>query len=117
MMRLVADENIPMKAVQLLRKNGHDILSIGESLPQTADEDILAIAEKDDRIVLTFDKDFGELAFCSDLPVSCGIVLFRIPLLSLDYVTTIIVEVIESRSDWDGHFTVVEPGRIRMRTL
>jgi hypothetical protein len=60
--------------------------------------------------VLTFDKDFGELAFCFNLPVSCGIVLFRIPLLSVDYVTDIIIEVIESRSDWAGHFSVVEPG-------
>jgi predicted nuclease of predicted toxin-antitoxin system len=100
-----------------LRKNGHEILSICESLPQTADEDILGIAEKDRRIVLTFDKDFGELAFCSNLPASCGIVLFRIPLLSVDYLTAIIVESIESRSDWAGHFAVVEPGRIRMRRL
>ena len=116
-MRLLADENIPLKAVQIFRNNGHDILSISESQPQTPDEDILELAEKDARIILTFDKDFGELAFCFDLPVSCGIVLFRIPLLSVDYVTDIIIEVIESRSDWAGHFSVVEPGRIRMRKL
>lgn len=40
--------------------------------------------------MLTFDKDFGELAFCFNLPASCGIVLFRIPLLSVDYVTDVI---------------------------
>ena len=39
-MRLVVDENVPMKAVLLLREKGHDVLSISESLPQTADEDI-----------------------------------------------------------------------------
>ena len=43
-MRLVADENIPMKAIILLREKGHDVLSISESLPQTADEEILEIA-------------------------------------------------------------------------
>ncbi len=116
-MRLLADENIPLKAIHLLRSKGHDILSISESQPQTADEDILELAEKDARVVLTFDKDFGELAFCFNLPASCGIILFRIPLLSVDYVTDIIIEVIESRSDWAGHFSVVEPGRIRMRRL
>jgi predicted nuclease of predicted toxin-antitoxin system len=116
-MRLLADENVPFKAIQLLRNSGHDILSISESHPQTSDEYILELAEKDARIVLTFDKDFGELAFCFNLPASCGIVLFRIPLLSVDYVTDIIIEVIESRSDWAGHFSVVEPGRIRMRKL
>ena len=116
-MRLVADENVPLQAVELLREKGHDVLSICESLPQTADEDILEIAEKDKRIVLTFDKDFGELAFCSNLPASSGIVLFRIPLLSVNYLTATIVEAIESRSDWAGHFAVVEPGRVRMRKL
>ena len=67
--------------------------------------------------MLTFDKDFGDLSFCSNLPVSCGIVLFRIPLLSVDYLATAIVEAVESRTDWAGHFAVVEPGRIRMRML
>jgi predicted nuclease of predicted toxin-antitoxin system len=116
-MRLLADENVPLKAVQLLREKGHDVLSISESMPQTADEDILEIATRESRIVLTFDKDFGDLTFCSDLPVSCGIVLFRIPLLSVDYLATAIVEAVESRTDWAGHFAVVEPGRIRMRML
>ena len=116
-MRLVADENVPMKAVLLLREKGHDVLSISESLPQTADEDILKAAERDGRIILSFDKDFGELAFCSGLPLTCGIILLRIPLLSVDYITTIIVDAVQSRSDWAGHFAVVEPGRIRMREL
>jgi predicted nuclease of predicted toxin-antitoxin system len=116
-MRLLADENVPLKAIRLLRGKGDDTLSISESQPQTSDEDVLELAEKDARIVLTFDKDFGELAFCFHLPASCGIILFRIPLLSVDYVTDIIIEVIESRSDWAGHFSVIEPGRIRMRRL
>lgn len=67
--------------------------------------------------MLTFVKDFGELAFSSGLQVSCGIILFRIPLLSVDYLATAILEVVESRSDWAGHFAVAESGRIRMRTL
>jgi predicted nuclease of predicted toxin-antitoxin system len=116
-MRLVADENVPLKAVLLLREKGHDVLSISESLPKTSDEDILKTAERDGRIILSFDKDFGELAFCSELPISCGIILLRIPLLSVDYITSIIVDAVQSRSDWAGHFAVVEPGRIRMREL
>jgi predicted nuclease of predicted toxin-antitoxin system len=101
----------------LLREKGHDVLSISESLPQTADEDILKMAERDCHIILSFDKDFGELAFCSELPVPFGIILLRIPLLSVDYITTIIVDAVQSSSDWAGHFAVVEPGRIRMREL
>lgn len=57
-MRLLADENIPLRAVQLLREMGHDVLSICEIAPKTSDEDVLELAEKDERILLTFDKDF-----------------------------------------------------------
>jgi predicted nuclease of predicted toxin-antitoxin system len=92
------------------------VLSISESKPQAAGEDILEIA-RESRIVITFDKDFGDLSFCSDLPVSCGIVLIRIPLLSVDYLANAIAESVESRTDWAVHFAVVEPGRIRMRML
>ena len=60
LMQLLADENVPLKAVQLLREKGHDVLSISESMPRTADEDILEIVTKESQIVLTFDKDFGD---------------------------------------------------------
>ncbi|VVB69663.1 Uncharacterised protein [uncultured archaeon] len=116
-MRLLADENIPLKAVQLLREKGHDILSIGEMAPKTSDEDILKLAEKDGRLLLTFDKDFGELACNSTLPLSCGIILFRIPLRSADFIAAMIAQILESRSDWPGNFAVVESSRIRLRKL
>jgi predicted nuclease of predicted toxin-antitoxin system len=64
-MRLLADENVPLKAIELLRKMGYDVLSISESTPQACDRDIMMLAEEEGRILLTFDKDFGELAFNS----------------------------------------------------
>jgi predicted nuclease of predicted toxin-antitoxin system len=68
-------------------------------------------------VLLTFDKDFGELAWRSGLPASCGIVLFRLPALSPAGVGKVIADVLTSRDDWPGHFSVVEPGRIRVRML
>jgi predicted nuclease of predicted toxin-antitoxin system len=116
-MRFLADENIPSRAVYSLRKNGHDITSIFEEAPGLSDRDILELAEREGRVIITFDKDFGELAYNSALPASCGIILFRIPLRSADYISSIIVDVIKSRSDWPGNFAVVEPGRLRLRAL
>lgn len=46
-MRFLVDENVPLKAVLLLRERGHDVVLICESMSQTADENILEIAEKD----------------------------------------------------------------------
>jgi predicted nuclease of predicted toxin-antitoxin system len=49
------------------------------------DEEVLEIAMKEERILITFDKDFGELAFKKGLPAACGIILFRVPLLLLKF--------------------------------
>ncbi|WP_247554272.1 DUF5615 family PIN-like protein [Bradyrhizobium sp. 138] len=68
-------------------------------------------------ILLTFDKDFGELAKASPLPTTCGIVLLRIPPPPPGQIGNVIANLIMSRDDWAGHFSVIEPGRIRMRPL
>jgi predicted nuclease of predicted toxin-antitoxin system len=48
--------------------------------PGSTDPEVLAWAARDERILLTFDKDFGELAKASALPATCGIILFRVPM-------------------------------------
>jgi len=116
-MRLLANENIPLAALRSLQEYGYDVLWIRENAPGSADDDVLALASEEDRILLTFDKDFGELAFRSGLPAGCGIVLFRIPMQSAQYLAQFIVNVMASRSDWSGQFSVVEVDRIRMKPL
>ena len=83
----------------------------------TSDPDVLAWAVREGRILPTFDKDFGELAGASALPVTCGVVLFRMPMPKPGDVGQRLAELITSRDDWAGHFSVVELGRVRMRPL
>jgi predicted nuclease of predicted toxin-antitoxin system len=59
-MRFLADENIPGDAVTELEAAGHDIVWVRTMAPGSKDEDILALAVREERIILTFDKDFGE---------------------------------------------------------
>ena len=61
--------------------------------------------------------DVGELAFHFGLPSSSGIILFRISMSSPDHVANIAVTAIDSRSDWAGHFAVIEEHRIRLTRL
>ncbi len=77
-MRVLGLENFPRIAVESLRADGHDVAWVWEDGKGSSDASILERAQIEERIVVTFDKDFGELAFRSRLPSSCGVILFRV---------------------------------------
>ena len=116
-MRLLADENVPGAAIGALRTRGHDVLWVREEAPGSDDPTVLARAVSEGRVLLTLDKDFGELAFGAGLPAECGVVLCRIPPEDPDTLARAIVVALESRSDWPGQFAVVAADRIRVRPL
>ena len=116
-MRFLANENFPGDAVTELEAAGHDIVWVRTAAPGSKDEDILASAAREGRIVLTFDKDFGQLTWHAGLPASSGIVLFRLPMPAAANVGATLAARLGERTDWAGHFTVIEPGRIRMRPI
>jgi predicted nuclease of predicted toxin-antitoxin system len=117
MMRLLANENFPGDAIVALRDAGHDVLWIRTECPGATDKSVLHLAQTQDRILLRFDKDFGELAFRSRLPSQAGVVLFRITPSSPDYVSKVAVAAFKTISEWRGHFAVIEEDRIRMTPL
>lgn len=116
-MRILANENFAGETGQALREHGHDVAWVRTDASGSSDRDVLARASVEDRIVVTFDKDFGELAFRLGLAESPGVILFRIRQLSSSYVARLAIAAIESRGDWEGHFCVVEEDRIRMVAL
>jgi predicted nuclease of predicted toxin-antitoxin system len=116
-MRLLANENFPGDAVEALRKLGHNVLWILLEAPGSSDQEVLARAQEEDRILLTFDKDFGELAFKELLPASSGVILFRITATSSKQVARAAVTALESEIQWEGNFSVVEDDRIRVIPL
>jgi predicted nuclease of predicted toxin-antitoxin system len=116
-MRFLADENFPGVAVRVLQANGYDLIWIRTTSPGISDPEVLKFAQAEDRILLTFDKDFGELAFVTELPATSGIILFRIQSPSSIVLTEKILTAIELRNDWAGHFSTIDNNRIRMREL
>ena len=116
-MRFLANENFPGAAVKVLEAAGHDIVWVRVEAPGASDRDVLTWAIDEGRILLTFDKDFGELARASALPATCGIVLFRMPMPGPGDAGQRLADLIAKRDDWVGHFSVIEPGRIRMRPI
>jgi predicted nuclease of predicted toxin-antitoxin system len=76
-MRLLADENIDPALVAWLRGQGHDVMAVREAIPGATDRHVLDLAAKNERVLLTEDKDFGEMLFRRRLP-SSGIILLRL---------------------------------------
>jgi predicted nuclease of predicted toxin-antitoxin system len=116
-MRILANENIAGTVIRMLREHGHDMLSAKESMRSEPDEAVLARAQAETRLVVTQDKDFGELAFRWGLEASCGVILFRLSGSTPEQDNQRMIEVIEGRTDWAGQFAVVTDDRIRFRPL
>lgn len=76
-MRIRADQNIPRHTIQALRTESHDVLWAQTACPGEPDDVLLSKAIRENRVILTFDTDFGSLAFHSDLPAACGVMLLR----------------------------------------
>jgi predicted nuclease of predicted toxin-antitoxin system len=115
--RFLANENVSTTVIKERRERGIDVLSVKESMRSAADDVILSRAQVEQRIVLTHDKDFGELAFRAHLHASCGIILLRLSGLEPELDNRRILEALDSRTDRPGHFSVITDTRIRMRPL
>ena len=116
-MRFLADENFPRAAIVALQSLGHDVAWVQSALSGAPDSAVLAWAAREKRILLTFDKDFGELARGAALPHECGVVLLRTPMPQANEAGQRLADLITARDDWSGYFSIIEPGRVRMRPL
>jgi predicted nuclease of predicted toxin-antitoxin system len=74
-------------------------------------------AHKDKRVILTFDLDFGELTIKDRVYPSVGIILLRLHQMNPQQMAEYTMGVIRSRKDWEGHLSVIENDRVRMRQL
>jgi predicted nuclease of predicted toxin-antitoxin system len=96
---------------------GHDVLWAKENLRGADDRTVLSPAQADRRVTITCDTDFGELAFRSGLPATCGVVLLRVPWTDPAADNALVVPALTGRADWAGVFAVIERDRVRLRPL
>jgi predicted nuclease of predicted toxin-antitoxin system len=118
-LRVSANENVPGAAVAALRAHGHDVWWCAETSPGLTDHEVLDRAYADRRIVLTFDKDFGELVFQRGLPAA-GVVLFRVAASSPEAMADLVVRFVTDYADaLANHFSIVsdDPARVRIVPL
>jgi predicted nuclease of predicted toxin-antitoxin system len=115
-MKFLLDESADFRLIPHLRQLGHDVQVISRNYPPgLPDEDVLAIAREEQRILIVADRDFGELIFHQGVAYA-GVIFFRLPGASLqakiEQLTMVLTEYAEELER--GEFLVVTPGQIRI---
>ncbi|MBN3927905.1 DUF5615 family PIN-like protein [Nostoc sp. NMS4] len=116
-MKFLGDENLDWQIVERLRLDGHEALYVVEMQPGIPDDEVLNLANNESAILLTSDKDFGELVFrlCR---IAAGVVLIRLFGLSSNDRAEIIANAINEHADeLLGAFTVISSKSIRIRKI
>jgi predicted nuclease of predicted toxin-antitoxin system len=117
-MRFLANENFPAASVQRLRQSGHDVLYVIEDFPSLDDAVVLGRAHEEQRLILTFDRDYGELIFKHRLPVPLGVIFLRFdPDTPLEPAEMLLKLFHIPDMEWSGRFTVLTRDQIRQRRL
>jgi len=112
-LRFVADENLPRLLVTALRDASHDVLWIRDLHRSMPDEQVLALASRDRRTLITGDKDFGDLVFGQRQPATHGVILVRAGDSPPTLLVGLVLQAFASETEWDGFFSVLGDGRIR----
>jgi predicted nuclease of predicted toxin-antitoxin system len=114
-MNLLADEGVDRPIVEKLRQEGHAVTYIAEISPGIDDATILGQANANNALLLTLDKDFGELVFRQDL-VHAGVILIRLAGLQPNTKAELVATVLRDRgTELLNAFSVISPGSIRIR--
>lgn len=116
-MRFLADECCPKPVVDTLRAMGHDVTYATESHRGCPDDQLLALAFRENRLVLTEDFDFGELAIRRGLPAR-GVILLAMGSESVAARVRRMQDLVSGHAEaLPGHLTIVDARRIRVRPL
>ncbi|MFO0849643.1 MAG: DUF5615 family PIN-like protein [Gemmataceae bacterium] len=114
-MNLVADESVEQDIVARLRTDGHDVVYVAELAPSITDDAVLDEANVRTALLVTGDKDFGELVYRLGR-VHGGVVLARLAGLSAAAKAEIVARVLrDHEAELPGAFSVITPGAVRIR--
>jgi len=115
-MKLLANENFPLGSILYLRNSGYDILSIGSDYSGIKDLEVIKLAQKESRTILTFDRDYGELIFRHNLKPEMGVIYLRLLFFDSDEPGKIIDRLLSDNTFSPvGRLTVIDGDTIRQR--
>lgn len=114
-MNFVADEGVDRQIVEHLRQEGHDVVYIAELAPSISDDEVLRQANERGALLMTADKDFGELVFRLN-QIATGIILLRLEgLAPSTKARAVSLAIGDHGSEMMDAFSVITPGVVRVR--
>jgi predicted nuclease of predicted toxin-antitoxin system len=117
-MIFLANENFPMPSVEILRKRSFEIVCITEKFSGISDLQVLEMARDKKYVILTFDKDYGELIFKYKFVNPPAVIFFRSKGASPVYAANALLEILDFKKiSLENLFTVIESGSVRQRKL
>ena len=109
------DESVDFRIVNALREEGYTVKAVVEMSPGITDAQIMKLALKMEAIIITEDKDFGELSFRLQKP-NLGIILFRLGNLPIhERIQKLNSLLVRYSSRLENRFTVISPQKLRIR--
>jgi predicted nuclease of predicted toxin-antitoxin system len=114
-LKLLADENVDRPIAARLRAEGHTVVYVLELAPSVPDPEVVSLAARESALLLTADKDFGELIF-RQRRTAHGVILIRLSGLSADLKAALVATALrEHAAELPGSFAVIAPGGVRIR--
>lgn len=116
-MKILADESVDNEIVLRLRRDGHDVGYVAEMSPGIMDEEVLVLASEENTLLLTADKDFGELIFRQGY-IKRGVVLYRLAgLSSQDKAEIVSLAISQHGNELLAAFSVITEKAVRIRKV
>ncbi len=111
----LADENIPLYVVKQLRKEGYKVISVTEEFAGSSDEKILELSSRNKWVIITFDKDFGELIYKQKSNKPYGIILMRVTPKSPEYILQLLKWLLlQTNISFEVNFVVLNKDKVRV---
>jgi predicted nuclease of predicted toxin-antitoxin system len=114
-MKFLLDESCDTAIATALDKEGHDVSRVSQVSRGATDEEVVKLALEQNRILLTEDKDFGQLVYATG-EETCGVILFRFPFGEREVMARKTIELVEvEKEKLQESFVVLELDKIRIR--
>ena len=115
-MKFLANENVPLLSVKILEENGYDIISVGRDFAGYLDHEVMELAMKENRTIITFDRDYWELIFKKGYKPYAGVIYITWHNYKSTESGEYLIELFEHRNiDYKRTLTVISENSIRQR--